>query len=73
MVILKLLSEEVFDFSSGQITQVKAKHLKDRQVIALEFLSNFSNNIKKLEVDYKYLRNKLIRFKFFFTSNLNNA
>ncbi|NXK81342.1 XPO1 protein, partial [Amazona guildingii] len=32
MVILKLLSEEVFDFSSGQITQVKAKHLKDRQV-----------------------------------------
>lgn len=33
MVILKLLSEEVFDFSSGQITQVKAKHLKDRQVI----------------------------------------
>lgn len=73
MVILKLLSEEVFDFSSGQITQVKAKHLKDRQVIALEFLSNFSNNFKKLEVDYKYLRNKLIRFKFFFTSNLNNA
>lgn len=73
MVILKLLSEEVFDFSSGQITQVKAKHLKDRQVIALEFLSNFSNNFKKLEVDYKYLRNKLIHFKFFFTSNLNNA
>ncbi|EGW13187.1 Exportin-1 [Cricetulus griseus] len=35
MVILKLLSEEVFDFSSGQITQVKAKHLKDRQVIIM--------------------------------------
>ena len=50
MVILKLLSEEVFDFSSGQITQVKAKHLKDRQVIVLEFLSNFSNNFKELEV-----------------------
>ncbi|KAG8014525.1 Exportin-1 [Nibea albiflora] len=31
MIILKLLSEEVFDFSSGQMTQVKAKHLKDRQ------------------------------------------
>jgi exportin-1 len=30
MIILKLLSEEVFDFSSGQITQTKAKHLKDR-------------------------------------------
>ena len=62
MVILKLLSEEVFDFSSGQITQVKAKHLKDRQVIVLEFLSNFSNNVKELEVDYKYLRNKLVHF-----------
>jgi len=23
-------SEEVFDFSSGQMTQAKAKHLKDR-------------------------------------------
>ena len=30
MIILKRLSEEVFDFSSGQMTQVKAKHLKDR-------------------------------------------
>ena len=29
MVILKLLSEEVFDFSCGQMTQTKAKHLKD--------------------------------------------
>ncbi|PSN52089.1 Exportin-1 [Blattella germanica] len=29
MAILKLLSEEVFDFSSGQITQTKSKHLKD--------------------------------------------
>jgi exportin-1 len=29
MIILKLLSEEVFDFSSGQMTQTKAKHLKD--------------------------------------------
>merc|ERR1719492_740599 len=29
MVILKLLSEEVFDFSRGQMTQTKAKHLKD--------------------------------------------
>ncbi|OXB51961.1 hypothetical protein ASZ78_010479 [Callipepla squamata] len=31
-VILKLVSEEVFDFSSGHITQVQAKRLKDRQV-----------------------------------------
>ncbi|XP_067621814.1 exportin-1 [Eurosta solidaginis] len=29
MIILKNLSEEVFDFSAGQITQTKAKHLKD--------------------------------------------
>ncbi|XP_044732330.1 exportin-1 [Chrysoperla carnea] len=29
MIILKLLSEEVFDYSSGQITQAKAKYLKD--------------------------------------------
>ncbi|KAI4461656.1 exportin 1/5 [Holotrichia oblita] len=29
MCILKLLSEELFDFSTGQITQTKAKHLKD--------------------------------------------
>lgn len=29
MIILKLLSEELFDFSLGQITQTKAKHLKD--------------------------------------------
>ena len=29
MIILKLLSEEVFDFSSGQMTQAKARHLKE--------------------------------------------
>ncbi|KAL3311369.1 Exportin-1 [Cichlidogyrus casuarinus] len=29
MVILRLLSEELFDFSTGQMTQTKAKHLKD--------------------------------------------
>jgi len=29
MMILKLLSEEVFDFSTGQMTQTKAKHLKE--------------------------------------------
>ena len=29
MIILKLLSEEVFDFSSGQMTQTKARHLKE--------------------------------------------
>ena len=29
MDILRLLSEEVFDFSKGVLTQVKAQHLKD--------------------------------------------
>lgn len=40
MVILKLLSEEVFDFSSGQMTQAKAKHLKDS--MCSEFLQIFT-------------------------------
>lgn len=39
MQILKLLSEEVFDFSSGQITQTKAKHLKD--TMCMEFSQIF--------------------------------
>ena len=34
MEILKLLSEEVFDFSKGVMTQVKAQHLKDSYVHA---------------------------------------
>lgn len=30
MVILKLLSEEIFDFSAEQMTQTKIKHLKNQ-------------------------------------------
>ena len=30
MILFISFSEEVFDFSSGQMTQAKAKHLKDR-------------------------------------------
>lgn len=56
MVILKLLSEEVFDFSSGQITQVKAKHLKDRQVMI--FFATISQTISSdFKVNCKYLMN----------------
>ncbi|XP_064403448.1 exportin-1-like [Halichondria panicea] len=40
MIILKLLSEEVFDFSTGQMTQAKAKHLKD--TMCSEFSDVFS-------------------------------
>lgn len=32
MEIFQLLSEEVFDFSKGEVVQVKAKHLKDAYV-----------------------------------------
>lgn len=39
MIILKLLSEEVFDFSSGNITQTKARHLKD--IMCSEFSQIF--------------------------------
>lgn len=43
MIILKLLSEEVFDFSSGQMTQVKAKHLKDRYITSpIQLPNNFN-------------------------------
>ncbi|KAF5285642.1 hypothetical protein FQA39_LY16548 [Lamprigera yunnana] len=40
MIILKLLSEELFDFSSGQITQTKAKYLKD--TMCMEFSQIFT-------------------------------
>jgi len=40
MSVLKLLSEEVFDFSSGQMTQTKAKKLKDS--MCEEFSSIFT-------------------------------
>lgn len=39
LIILKLLSEEVFDYSIGQMTQTKAKHLKDS--MCQEFSSIF--------------------------------
>ncbi len=45
MIILKLLSEEVFDFSSGQMTQVKAKHLKDRYMWPLQIVQGVVGKI----------------------------
>ncbi|KAK3751473.1 hypothetical protein QZH41_009183, partial [Actinostola sp. cb2023] len=52
MIILKLLSEEVFDFSSGQMTQNKSKHLKDSmcsefsQIFTLcQFVMDNSQNV----------------------------
>ncbi|EDO44035.1 predicted protein [Nematostella vectensis] len=56
MIILKLLSEEVFDFSSGQMTQAKAKHLKDSmcsefsQIFTLcQFVMDNSQNVTLVE------------------------
>lgn len=53
MTILKLLSEELFDFSTGQLTQAKSKHLKDtmcqqfREVFSLcQFVLEDSRNEK---------------------------
>jgi exportin-1 len=62
MAILKLLSEEVFDFSSGQITQTKAKHLKDTmcqefsQIFHLcEFVMENSVNVNLVAVTLETL------------------
>lgn len=46
MFVFIISSEEVFDFSSGQMTQAKAKHLKDRlESMEIEFTNkcHFNN------------------------------
>lgn len=62
MAILKLLSEEVFDFSSGQMTQTKAKHLKDTmcsefsQIFQLcQFVMDNSQNVPLVAVTLETL------------------
>ncbi|XP_012281075.1 exportin-1 [Orussus abietinus] len=62
MTILKLLSEEVFDFSSGQMTQTKAKHLKDTmcsefsQIFQLcQFVMDNSQNVPLVAVTLETL------------------
>jgi len=62
MTILKLLSEEVFDFSSGQLTQTKAKHLKDTmcsefsQIFQLcQFVMENSQNVPLVAVTLETL------------------
>ncbi|CAF0774384.1 unnamed protein product [Brachionus calyciflorus] len=62
MEILKLLSEEVFDFSSGQLTQTKAKHLKEsmcnefQQVFQLcNFIMTNSQNTSLINVTLETL------------------
>ncbi|CAB3992025.1 exportin-1 isoform X1 [Paramuricea clavata] len=62
MKILRLLSEEVFDFSSGQLTQTKAKHLKDSmcsefsQIFTLcQFVMENSQNVPLVEATLQTL------------------
>lgn len=62
LIILKLLSEEVFDFSLGQMTQTKAKHLKDSMcqefssIFQLcEFVMNNSMNIPLIQATLQTL------------------
>ncbi|XP_011502636.1 PREDICTED: exportin-1 [Ceratosolen solmsi marchali] len=62
MAILKLLSEEVFDFSSGQMTQTKAKHLKDTmcnefsQIFQLcQFVMDNSQNVSLVAITLETL------------------
>lgn len=62
MVILQLLSEEVFDFSIGQMTQSKAKHLKDTmcsefsQIFQLcQFVMDMSPNVRLVAVTLETL------------------
>jgi exportin-1 len=62
MEILRLLSEEVFDFSSGQITQTKAKNLKEsmnnefQQVFQLcIFIMTNSQNVSLINVTLETL------------------
>jgi hypothetical protein len=47
MVILKLLSEEIFDYSAEQMTQAKTRHLKDQ--MCGEFSEIFSLCLEVLE------------------------
>lgn len=62
LIILKLLSEEVFDYSLGHITQTKAKHLKDSMcqefssIFQLcEFVMNNSMNIPLIDATLQTL------------------
>ena len=81
MNILKLLSEEVFDFSSGQMTQTKAKHLKESLPIRdlHEYCVCLCVKQRMIEMDtgfvYPFLslsRHDLLRrhFRFFFNVEL---
>lgn len=62
MVILKLLSEEVFDFSAGNMTQMKAKHLKD--TMCAEFAQIFELCQFVLVSEILMLKNLILKLIF---------
>jgi len=75
-------SEEVFDFSSGQMTQAKAKHLKDtmcqqfREVFTLcQFVMENSNNTTLIQCTLETLLRFLnwIPLGYIFETGLINA
>uniref|UniRef100_A0AAZ3QGK7 Exportin-1 n=1 Tax=Oncorhynchus tshawytscha TaxID=74940 RepID=A0AAZ3QGK7_ONCTS len=61
MIILKLLSEEVFDFSSGQMTQVKAKHLKDRYITSPIHISGWYHTSLFMFLNVPMFRNVTLK------------
>lgn len=66
MVILKLLSEEVFDFASGQITQTKAKHLKDSMCQEFAQIFQLCQFVLVSFAIYLFLKYTLVLFSFFY-------
>ncbi|XP_046918436.2 exportin-1 emb [Dermatophagoides farinae] len=82
MTILKLLSEELFDFSTGQLTQAKSKHLKDtmcqhfREVFSLcQYVLEDSRNEKLIYCTLETLLRFLnwIPLGYIFETGLINA
>ena len=64
MNILKLLSEEVFDFSSGQMTQTKAKHLKDSMCQQFGDVFTLCQNVMENSNNAALVSNLLFLFEF---------
>lgn len=57
--ILKLLSEEVFDFSSGQLTQAKTKYLKDTMCHEFSKIYTLCDEIMKTSTNEKLVLSTL--------------
>ena len=69
MVILKLLSEEVFDFSCGQMTQTKAKHLKDTMCQQFQDVFSVCTLLPRLFLPLETPKTKMLCFSPSFASS----